>query len=139
MQVTHRLTVGEATCYNLRAVRPFAAYFLAVSEATRPLDREEVKDLTRNYELILVLNPSIGEEKLEAELERVKALVEAQGEISEVDVWGRRKLAYEIQDEPEGYYVLIHFASEADYPKEIERILRISENVLRYLIVLAEA
>lgn len=95
--------------------------------------------MTRNYELILVLNPSIGEEKLESELERVKALVEAQGEISDVDVWGRRRLAYEIQDEPEGYYVLIHFASDPDYPKEIERILRISENVLRYLIVLAEA
>lgn len=95
--------------------------------------------MTRNYELILVLNPSIGDEKLEAELERIKALVETQGEIADVDVWGRRRLAYEIQDEAEGYYVLIHFASEPVFPKELERLLRISEYVLRYLIVLAEA
>ena len=92
--------------------------------------------MTRNYELILVLNPSIGDEKLEVEMERIKGLLETPGAINDVDVWGRRKLAYEIQDETEGYYALIHFDAEPEFPKEIERLLRISEHVLRYLIVL---
>lgn len=91
--------------------------------------------MKRNYELIYVLNPAIGEEAVEAEMERIREIVESAGEIIDVDVWGRRRLAYPIQDETEGHYVVMHFASEPDFPKELERLLRIADRVLRYLIV----
>lgn len=92
----------------------------------------------RTYELMYILNPTIGEEKIELEMQRIQNIVETQGKIIDVDVWGRRKLAYEIQDEQEGYYVLVHFESEPNFPKEVERLLKISDNVMRYLIVLCE-
>ncbi|MDI9461953.1 MAG: 30S ribosomal protein S6 [Saccharofermentanales bacterium] len=92
----------------------------------------------RTYELMYVLNPAIGEEAIENEMKRIQDILETQGKIINIDVWGRRKLAYEIQDEQEGYYVLVHFESEPDFPKEVERLLKISDSVLRYLTVLYE-
>lgn len=65
----------------------------------------------RTYELMYVLNPAIGEEAIENEMKRIQDIIETQGKIVNIDVWGRRKLAYEIQDEQEGYYVLVHFES----------------------------
>jgi small subunit ribosomal protein S6 len=93
----------------------------------------------RTYELMYVLNPAIGDDNIKAEMDRIQSIVETQGKIHDTDVWGRRKLAYEIQDEQEGYYVLVHFESEPDFPKEVERLLKISDSVLRYLIVLPNA
>ena len=94
--------------------------------------------MTRKYELLYVINPAIGEEAIEQENERIQNIVAAQGEINQVDVWGKRRLAYEIQDEKEGYYVIVTFDSDPEYPKEIERLLRISDSVLRYLVVRAD-
>ena len=93
----------------------------------------------RTYELMYVLNPAIGDDNIKSEMERIQSIVETQGKVQNTDVWGRRKLAYEIQDEQEGYYVLVHFESEPDFPKEIERLLKISDSVLRYLIVLPDS
>lgn len=94
--------------------------------------------MSRQYELLYVLNPSIGEDALESLNQRIQELVTNQGEILEVDVWGRRRLAYEIEDETEGYYVLINFNSKPDFPNEINRVLRITDNVLRYLVTTVE-
>ncbi len=91
----------------------------------------------RTYELMYVLNPQIGDDKIESEIERIKGILESEATIVDTTVWGRRKLAYEIQDEKEGYYVLVHFESEPTFPKEVERLLKISDTVLRYLIVLS--
>lgn len=90
--------------------------------------------MSRQYELLYVLNPSIGEDALESLNQRVQELVASQGEIQKVDVWGRKRLAYEIEDETEGYYVLLHFNSEPDFPSEINRVLKITDNVLRYMV-----
>ena len=70
----------------------------------------------RTYELMYVLNPAIGEEAIENEMKRIQDILETQGEIIHIDVWGRRTLTYEIQDGQEGYYVLVHFESEPDFP-----------------------
>lgn len=94
--------------------------------------------MSRQYELLYALNPSIGEEALEDLNQRIQDLVSNNAEIANVDVWGRRRLAYEIEDETEGYYVLINFNSEPDFPNEVNRVLRITDNVLRYLVTTVE-
>ena len=71
-------------------------------------------------------------------MKRVHGIVEASGEIVDIVEWGRRRLAYEIQDISEGYYVLVYFNAAPDAPREIERLLRIYAAVLRFLIVVAE-
>ncbi|MDO5737683.1 MAG: 30S ribosomal protein S6 [Eubacteriales bacterium] len=92
----------------------------------------------KQYELVYVLKPDLGEEKLEAAQERIHDLIKEHGELGEVDVWGQKKLAYEIEDYRDGHYVLVHFNAAADFPKELERVLQISDSVLRYLIVKLE-
>lgn len=94
--------------------------------------------MTRKYELLYVLNGTLPADELRAQMNRVQAIVEASAEILDVTEWGRRRLAYEIQDLREGYYVIVHFNAEPEAPKEIERLLRIADYVLRYLIVVAE-
>jgi small subunit ribosomal protein S6 len=94
--------------------------------------------VTREYEMIYILNPTPGEEGVAALNERVKALLEANGEVSSIDEWGRKRLAYEIEDQREGYYYLANFSASTEAPREIERIMRITEGVMRYLIVRKE-
>ena len=94
--------------------------------------------MTRKYELLYVLNGTLQADELKAQMKRVQAIVEASAEITDVTEWGRRRLAYEIQDLREGYYVIVHFNAQPEAPKEIERLLRIADYILRYLIVVAE-
>ena len=92
------------------------------------------------YELALVLSAKIEDDARAALLERVKDLVtRAGGTITEVDEWGRKKLAYEIQKMSEGFYYFIRFDAESDAPAQIESRIRIMDNVLRYLCVRADA
>lgn len=94
--------------------------------------------MSKQYELVYVLNPQIGEEKIEAAKQRIEDLIAEHGEVVETDVWGQKRLAYEIEDQTEGFYVLVNFKSQADFPKELERVLKISDSVMRYLIVKVE-
>lgn len=90
----------------------------------------------KNYELSVVLYPTLGEEEKIAELEKVKELITRfGGEITNVDDWGKRKLAYEIDKKTEGFYYFIQFNAETSLPAEVESRIRIMETVLRYLIV----
>lgn len=91
--------------------------------------------MNRNYELMYIVNPELDEESFKAVTERVSNLIETAGSIDNVDVWGKRKLAYEINDRKEGYYVLVNFKSGPDFPKELERVLKISDDVMRYLVI----
>lgn len=94
----------------------------------------------RNYELVYILKPNVEEDVKETVLEKVKSVVEeGKGEIEKIDVWGNRKMAYEIQDFTDGYYVLVVFKSGVDVPKEIDRNLKISDKVIRHMIVNVEA
>lgn len=92
------------------------------------------------YELAVVVSAKIEDDERAGVIEKVKALVERfGGNISDVDEWGKKRLAYEIQKMKEGYYYFIHFESEANVPSEIEQRIRIMDNVLRYLCVRQEA
>lgn len=90
----------------------------------------------RNYELIYVLRTTATDEEKEAILNKVKAIIEeSAGEVGKVDPWGNKRLAYEIDKVREGYYVLVNFKAETAVPKEIERNLKINDNVMRQIIV----
>ena len=91
----------------------------------------------RNYELVYVVKPNSDEEVREAILNKVKEVVATDGEIVKVDTWGTKKLAYPIAKFTEGFYVLVNFKSAVDVPKDIDRNLKINENVIRHMIVVA--
>lgn len=92
-----------------------------------------------NYEVMFIIDPTLGDEKKDAAVERVKGVIAAEGEVGNVDVWGLRKLAYPIQKKNEGYYVVIDFKAEPTLPAELDRRLRISEDFMRHIIVNKDA
>ncbi|NCB73910.1 MAG: 30S ribosomal protein S6 [Clostridia bacterium] len=89
---------------------------------------------TEKYELMYIINPTLNEEDTAAVVEKFKALVEQHGTIDEMELMGKRRLAYEINYLTEGYYVLIKFSSNPDFPSELDRILGITDGVIRSLI-----
>ena len=92
------------------------------------------------YELALVVNARIEDDARAEAVDKVKALIERfGGVITNVDEWGKKRLAYEIQKMREAYYYFIHFESDATVPGEVEKRIRIMDNVLRYLCVKQEA
>ena len=90
------------------------------------------------YEILYIVDPALGEEGIQTLTEKFKAVVEAHGTLTSVDEWGKRKLAYPINDLPEGYYVLMTCDAKPDFPAEMDRIFKITEGVLRSLIVAVE-
>lgn len=89
----------------------------------------------RNYETIFVLKPTLEEESRNEAIEKFKAIIEQEGSVESVEEWGIRRLAYEINKITEGYYVLINFKAEPTLPKELERNYKISDEVMRYIVV----
>lgn len=89
---------------------------------------------TEKYELMYIITPELSEEDTAAVVEKFKALVEEHGTLDEMELMGKRKLAYEINFLSEGYYVLVKFTSDPDFPKELDRILGITDSVIRSLI-----
>ncbi len=89
----------------------------------------------KKYEVVLIFAPNMEEEERNTLVERFKGIVEANGTVDNVDVWGSRKLAYEINDFQEGYYVLLNITSGADVVDEIDRIAKITDNVIRHMII----
>lgn len=92
----------------------------------------------KKYELLFVLEPNTSEEKRNQLLEKFKGIIEADGEVENVDEWGLRKLAYEINKFKEGYYVLVNFTANSETPKELDRNLKIADEVIRHMIVKVE-
>ena len=89
---------------------------------------------TEKYELMYIINPNLSEEETAAGVEKCKALVEQNGTLEEMEEMGKRKLAYEINYISEGYYVLVKFTSGPDFPAELDRVLGITDGILRSLI-----
>ena len=88
-----------------------------------------------NYEVAYILKPELGEEATAALVAKFKTLAEQNGSAVEVEEWGSRKLAYPINFKNEGYYVLMSFTSDPSFPKELDRVLRITDGIMRSLIV----
>jgi len=87
------------------------------------------------YELMFIIDPILEDDKKEAAIEAVKEIIAADGEVTSVDVWGIRKLAYPIQKKNEGYYVAMTFNAKPELPKELDRRFKISDNYIRHLII----
>lgn len=90
----------------------------------------------RAYEAMYVLRPELDEEQVNTQIEKFSGIIaDNGGEVTKVDQWGKRRLAYEVEKVREGYYVLCYFNADADLPKELERNFRISDSVIRFLVV----
>ena len=90
----------------------------------------------RKYETMYVIDPTLDEEAVKALIERFSNLITDQGgQIEEIDEWGKRRLAYPLEDHNEGYYVLVNFSAKSDLPAELERVYKITDGILRYLII----
>ncbi|SDL30176.1 30S ribosomal protein S6 [Natronincola ferrireducens] len=90
------------------------------------------------YELLCIFEATTEEEKRNQLLDKFKGIIEVDGEVENVDEWGLRKLAYEINKEKEGYYVLVNFTTNPDTPKELDRNLKIADEVIRHMITRIE-
>ena len=89
---------------------------------------------SKNYEALVVYSIAAGEEKAKELEARFQTMIEENATAEATDTWGVRRLAYQINDEPQGYYVLYRFASEPDFPAELNRVLKITDGVLRALL-----
>lgn len=91
------------------------------------------------YETLFILKSTLDEEALKAGVEKFKGVIEnGGGTIDNVDAWGKRKLAYEIDKQTEGIYTLINFTADSQLPKELDRVFRITDSVVRHIIVSLE-
>lgn len=88
-----------------------------------------------NYEAVMVLSTKQGEDAIKALVEKFTEIIKANATLESVDEWGKRTLAYEIDDETEGYYVLFTFNSVPSFPMELERRMNITDGILRSLVV----
>ena len=95
--------------------------------------------MMRKYETIFILHPSLDEEAVKANIEKFKGVIEnGGGTIENVDFWGKRKLAYEIAKVNEGFYTLINFEANTVLPKGLDRVFRITDGVIRHIVVKQE-
>ena len=88
-----------------------------------------------SYEVLFVVDATLSEEAIKALVEKFTTLIAENGTISEVNEWGKRRLAYPINDKEEGYYVLVNFESQGNLPAELERIFGITEGIMRSIVI----
>lgn len=89
----------------------------------------------KDYEIVMVFSLSKGDEAVEGLKKKFTDLISKNGTLGEIEEWGKKKLAYAINYETEGYYVLINFSSDETFPAELDRVINITDGVLRSLIV----
>ena len=95
--------------------------------------------MTHQYELMVILNPEIDERQVGATLDKfLKVITTGEGTIENIDIWGRRRLAYEIQKKTEGIYAVVNFTATAETTQELDRQLNLSEQVMRTKVLRAE-
>ena len=88
-----------------------------------------------SYETLFIVNCENGEEAVKATVDKFTGLVAENGTVESVNEWGKRRLAYPINDISEGYYVVVNFKSASEFPAELERIFHIDENIMRSIVV----
>lgn len=93
----------------------------------------------RDYEIMYIIKPELDEEAVQAVVDRFNTLIaDNGGEVVTADKWGKRKLAYEIRDYREGIYILVNFKGEAGTARELDRVLKITDDILRFMIISKE-
>ena len=88
-----------------------------------------------SYETLYVIDPDLSEEAVKGLVDKFNALIAENGTIGEVAEWGKKRLAYPINDKPEGYYVLVNFEADPAFPAELERIFGITEGIMRSIVI----
>ncbi len=91
--------------------------------------------ILNSYETIFIVDATLEEEAVTQVKEKFTSLISNNGTINNIDEWGKRRLAYEINDKTEGYYYLVDFTADGEFPKELDRQFRINENILRTIII----
>ena len=92
------------------------------------------------YEAMYIVNPNVADDARAALVERFSGIVtNGGGNVEKIDDWGKRKLAYEIEDLTEGHYILMTFQSSPELPRELERNFKINENIMRFLVIRKDA
>ena len=116
--------------------RRWGGVFHPCSSSKAGAARPQEVSSTNKYELMLMLNPGIEDGRQSEILDRLTATVEkGEGKVASVDDWGKRKLAYEIAGQGEGLYSVVTFSSVPDTLAEVERVLRITDDVMRFQTV----
>lgn len=91
-----------------------------------------------SYEVLFIVDASLAEDAIKALVEKFTALIAENGTVSEVNEWGKRRLAYPINDKEDGYYVLVNFEANGEFPAELERVFGITDGIMRSLVIRRE-
>lgn len=91
--------------------------------------------MVNKYETIFIINNEIGEEAVKGLVEKFKSLLESSAQLENIDEWGKRRLAYPINDLNDGYYVFANFSAESNFPRELERIYKITDGIIKYIVI----
>ena len=94
-----------------------------------------MEKVINSYECLFIVDVTAGEDVTNATVNKFMSLVEANAEVVDVAKWGKRRLAYPINDMPEGYYVVVTFKSAPEFPSEMDRLFNIDESIMRSMIV----
>lgn len=94
--------------------------------------------MLKKYETIFIISPELSEEDTKNLVEKIKGLIETSAQLESIDEWGKRKLAYPINDFNEGYYVLANFSAEPGFPHELERVYKITDGIIKDMIIKKE-
>ena len=91
--------------------------------------------MTNNYETIMIINSNLDEAATKATVEKFSNLISANGTVESTEEWGKKKLAYPIKKQSEGYYVLVNFTSNPEFIDELERVYNITDEVIKHIVV----
>jgi small subunit ribosomal protein S6 len=91
--------------------------------------------MVNKYETIFIINNEIGEEAVKGLVEKFKNMLETSAQLENIDEWGKRRLAYPINDLNDGYYVFANFSAESNFPRELERIYKITDGIIKYIVI----
>ena len=94
-----------------------------------------MEKVINSYECLFIVDVTVGEDATNATVNKFMSLVEANAEVVDVAKWGKRRLAYPINDMPEGYYVVVTFKSAPEFPSEMDRLFNIDETIMRSMII----
>jgi small subunit ribosomal protein S6 len=132
------LVIFFIVCYTLQAKTDYIDPPCSAGTGRATVHREEVKGL-RKYEVVYIIRPDLDEEGTAAVVTRFSELVTNQGgEVLKIDQWGKRRLAFEVKDFREGFYVVMHMDAESPVATELDRVFKISDSVIRHIIVREE-
>ena len=91
--------------------------------------------MQNNYETIMIINSNLEEATIRATVEKFESLINANGKVVSTEEWGKKKLAYPIKKQSEGYYVLVNFSSNPDFIDELERVYNITDEIIKHIVV----